>query len=112
MPHFRFRAMTTEQVAQISTPLIDELYELMDCPKAHFTIEHIPSQFFFDGQAQKAYPFVELLYFDRGQQVQDEIAKRVTQLVRNILNNPTQDVAFICTKLEPAGYYDNAKHYG
>lgn len=112
MPHFRFRAISAEKVQQLSTPLVDGLHELMDCPKAHFTIEHIPSNFYFEGNATESYPFVELFYFDRGQHVQDEIAKRVTALVREILEKPNQDVAVIFTKLERASYYDNGQHYG
>lgn len=84
----------------------------MDCPKAHFTVEHIAATFFFDGKEQVGYPFVELFYFDRGQQVQDEIANRVTALVREVLAKPEQDVAVVFTKLERSAYYDNGKHYG
>ncbi|MGL4473012.1 MAG: DUF1904 family protein, partial [Shewanella sp.] len=107
MPHFRCRAMTAEQVQALSTPLVDALGELMNSPRAHFTIEHIPASFFAEGEAIAAYPFIEVLYFDRGQQVQDEIAKTVTQLVRTAMNKPEQDVAVIFTKLTPSDYYDN-----
>lgn len=111
MPHFRFRAIDADKVQQLSKPLVDALAELMESPREHFTIEHIPASFFFEGEAFAAYPFVEVLYFDRGQQVQDEIAIRVTQIVRDALAKPEQDVAVLFTKLDPAGYYDNGKHY-
>ncbi|BDM63555.1 hypothetical protein NFHSH190041_10070 [Shewanella sp. NFH-SH190041] len=112
MPHFRFRAIDAQQVKQVSTPLVDALAELMNSPRAHFTIEHIPAQFFAEGEDFAAYPFVEVLYFDRGQDVQDEIARRVTQLVRDVMEKPEQDVAVIFTKLTPSDYYDNGRHYG
>ncbi|MBV7314536.1 DUF1904 family protein [Shewanella sp. NIFS-20-20] len=112
MPHFRCRAMTPAQVQALSTPLVDALAELMNSPRAHFTIEHIPATFFVDGQVSPAYPFVEVLYFDRGQEVQNDIAKRVTQLVRDAMAKPEQDVAVIFTTLTPSDYYDNGAHYG
>ncbi|MGI2257859.1 DUF1904 family protein [Shewanella sp. GXUN23E] len=112
MPHFRFRAIEANTVQALSTPLVDALETLMKSPRAHFTIEHIGAQFYFEGQAFAAYPFVEVLYFDRGQEVQDEIAKRVTQVVRDAMGKPEQDVAVIFTKLTPSDYYDNGRHYG
>ncbi|MCL1037000.1 DUF1904 domain-containing protein [Shewanella submarina] len=112
MPHFRFRAIEAEAVQRLSKPLVDALEELMQSPRPHFTIEHIPAAFFFEGEATAAYPFVEVLYFDRGQQVQDEIARRVTQIVRDAMGKPEQDVAVIFTKLNPSDYYDNGSHYG
>ncbi|CAM3503752.1 DUF1904 domain-containing protein [Parendozoicomonas haliclonae] len=111
MPHFRFRAIAPEYVQQLSQPLVDELHTLMESPEGDFTIEHIPASFFFAGQPSDAYPFVEVLYFDRGQAVQDEIARVITRLVREANGQPEQDVAVIFTHLQPVNYYDNGEHY-
>ncbi|OAN18757.1 hypothetical protein A3K86_07810 [Photobacterium jeanii] len=111
MPHLRLRALDAHAVQSISKEIVDELQPLMDCPREDFTIEHISSTFMFDGAVSKAYPFVEVLWFDRGQEVKDEVAKKLTALVRKAVNNDEQDVAVIFSALTPASYYDNGEHY-
>lgn len=111
MPHLRFRAIDTQHVQTISTQLVDALQPLMNCPREDFTIEHIPSTFVFDGKVSQAYPFVEVFWFDRGQEVQDAVAVHLTALVRQAMANENQDVAVIFTALTPGAYYDNGEHY-
>ncbi|USD60972.1 DUF1904 domain-containing protein [Vibrio sp. SCSIO 43140] len=111
MPHLRFRALEQEMVKTLSSPLVDELLPLMDCPREDFTIEHISSTFFFDAQQSYAYPFVEVLWFDRGQEVKDKVASVITNQVRSVLGKE-RDVAVIFVALEPNSYYDNGNHYG
>ncbi|MDG2739264.1 DUF1904 family protein, partial [Vibrio parahaemolyticus] len=63
-----------------------------------------------EGEVSAAYPFVEVLWFDRGQEVQDEVAKLITQQVRGIAGADI-DVAVIFSALSPKAYYDNGEHY-
>ena len=111
MPHLRFRAVAFDTVKQLSTKLVDDLQPLMDCPREDFTIEHIPASFIFDGEVSDAYPFVEVFWFDRGQNTQDLVAKAITNIVREAVEEPQQDVAVIFTALKPLAYYDNGNHY-
>ncbi len=111
MPHFRFRAISPEQTQQLSKPLVDALQEQMGCARGDFTIEHIPTTFFSEGEPAAAWPFIEIFCFDRGQVVQDEIAARVTSLVREVMNVPEQDVAVVFIHFRPENYYDNGVHY-
>lgn len=110
MPHFRFRAVEPQTVQALSKPLTDELQSLMDCPREDFTFEYIYTTFFHEGEVSTAYPFVEVLWFDRGQNVQDKVAKIVTQQVRGIWGEDI-DVAVIFTSLSPKAYYDNGEYY-
>lgn len=111
MPHLRFRAVEFDTVKALSTALVDDLQPLMDCPREDFTLEHISTTFIFDGEVSDAYPFVEVLWFDRGQEVQDKVARKITEALRVALEEPEQDVAVIFTALTASGYYDNGEHY-
>lgn len=110
MPHFRFRAVEPQTVQLLSKSLTDELQDLMTSPREDFTFEYIYSTFFHENEVSSAYPFVEILWFDRGQKVQDEVADIVTRQVRDVLGGDA-DVAVVFTELKPEQYYDNAKHY-
>ncbi|USD65759.1 DUF1904 domain-containing protein [Vibrio sp. SCSIO 43136] len=110
MPHLRIRAVEAELVQPLSKTLIDDLQPLMDCPREDFTIESVHTSFFHEGEASAAYPFVEVLWFDRGQEVQGQVAQVITEQVRGVKGKDI-DVAVIFTALTPAAYYDNGEHY-
>ncbi|CCN49133.1 putative Tautomerase [Vibrio nigripulchritudo MADA3029] len=110
MPHLRFRAVEPQTVQTLSEVLLDDLQPLMDCPNEDFTFEYIYSTFFHSGKVEPAYPFVEILWFDRGQETQDKVAKVVTERLRQVVGSDV-DVAVIFTALNSNEYYDNAEHY-
>jgi phenylpyruvate tautomerase PptA (4-oxalocrotonate tautomerase family) len=110
MPHFRFRAVEPQLVQPLSKTLIDDLESLMKSPREDFTFEYIYTTFYHEGEVSPAYPFVEVLWFDRGQEVKDQVAQIITEQVRDVFEAPV-DVAVIFTALDPANYYDNAQHY-
>ena len=111
MPHLRVRAFDIFRLKKISSTLIDKLYPIMQCPPADFTIEYIPSEFV---GPNKPYPMVEVLWFNRGQDVQDKSAAIITKLVQAELDGGDEmnkDVAVIFQPLSPDTYYDNGTHY-
>lgn len=110
MPHFRFRAVEPQMVQALSKPLIDDLQSYMDCPREDFTFEYVYTTFYHEGEVNAAYPFVEVLWFDRGQDKQDAVAKIVTEQVRGVMGEDV-NVAVIFTALNASGYYDNGEHY-
>jgi hypothetical protein len=110
MPHFRFRAVEPQLVQSLSKTLIDDLEAIMASPREDFTFEYIYATFFHEGDVSQAYPFVEVLWFDRGQETQDHVAKVITKQVRHVLSSDV-NVAVIFTALNPSQYYDNAQHY-
>ncbi|CAH0534201.1 hypothetical protein VST7929_02109 [Vibrio stylophorae] len=111
MPHLRFRGIEADTLQTISTDLVDALVPLMNSPRLDFTLEQVHSTFVFDGEVHgNRYPFVELFWFDRGQDVQDKVAQLITEHLRAAL--PAVDnIAVIFYPLTPAGYYDNGQHY-
>lgn len=110
MPHLRFRAVEPQLVQTLSKPLTDELQPHMACPREDFTFEYIYTTFFQEGEVNSAYPFVEVLWFDRGQQTKDAVAMIITTQVRAVIGEDA-DVAVIFTPLEGSDYYDNGQHY-
>ncbi|MBU2898541.1 DUF1904 domain-containing protein [Vibrio hepatarius] len=110
MPHLRFRAMEPQSIQILSKSLIDDLLPHMDCPREDFTFEYVYTTFYHEGQVSQAYPFVEVLWFDRGQETQDAVATIITKQIRHIIAEDV-DVAVIFTALDATAYYDNGEHY-
>ena len=89
--------------------MVDELVEAVKCPRDYFEIECIKSVAIRDGKIADVYPFVEVAWFDRGQEVQDIVAKIITNNIRENLNIESMDLAF--TVFEKEKYYENGEHF-
>ncbi len=108
MPHIRCRGMQRDTVVAISETLVEQLAELTKAPAAHFTIEYIPAEFIATRFGGQAYPFIELFWFDRGQEMQDAAAQLITSIVKSKLE---MDVAVVVQPMQRTNYYDNGQHY-
>jgi phenylpyruvate tautomerase PptA (4-oxalocrotonate tautomerase family) len=110
MPHIRCRGIEREKVVEFSEHLVEQLAELTKSPAAHFTIEYIPAEFIATRFGGHAYPFIELFWFDRGQNMQDAAAQLITSVVKAALGDVV-DVAVVVNPIERTNYYDNGQHY-
>lgn len=110
MPHIRCRGMQRETVVAISETLVEQLADLTKAPAAHFTVEYIPTEFIATRFGGQAYPFIELFWFDRGQEMQDAAAKLITSIVKQAVGNDAE-VAIVVQPLSRNSYYDNGEHY-
>ena len=108
MPALKFKAIDSKAVCNISKPLVDELQGTIQCPRDYFTIEIVQSTYIFDGELVEGPPIVEVYWFDRGQEVQDRVAKIITKYV-NSIGYKNLDVIF--NKLEESNYYENGEHF-
>jgi len=108
MPHIRCRGMQRDTVVAISETLVEQLAELTKAPAAHFTIEYIPAEFIATRFGGQAYPFIELFWFDRGQEMQDAATQLITSIVKSKLE---MDVAVVVQPMQRTNYYDNGQHY-
>lgn len=108
MPQIKIRGVEVNEVCSFSKKLIDELEEIIQCPRSYFTMEHVPTTFISDGSIVKAYPFVEVLWFDRGQEIQDKTALSITKAVQGA---GYENVDIIFTVLKEDAYYENGKHF-
>ena len=94
MPQIKIRGINENQICEISEKMIDELIDAVKCPRDYFEIECIKSVAIRDGKIADVYPFVEVAWFDRGQEVQDTVAKIITDNIRENLNIESMDLAF------------------
>lgn len=109
MPHLRFRAVKKEEIKEISKDLLSALEKEINCPRDWFTLEHIESLFIFDGEYNKnKFPFVEVLWFDRGPLVMKKVADIITDMIKSY---SYEDVTVVFTNLEGEHYYENGEHF-
>ncbi|GIM27609.1 hypothetical protein CPJCM30710_02750 [Clostridium polyendosporum] len=108
MPILRLRAIEPKKICTISTELIDELQQLIKCPRESFTLEVVQSLFIKDGEFVDGNPLVEISWFDRGQEIQDKTALIVTKYVNSM---GYKDVDVIFKALDKNKYYENGKHF-
>lgn len=108
MPQIKFRGVKSEKITNISKALVDELHQIIECPKDYLTIEVIQSTFISDGEVVDGYPYVEIGWFDRGQEVQDRVAKSITYLLQKV---GYENVDIMFTTFKKESYYENGKHF-
>ncbi len=108
MPMLRFKAIETKDVCTISKKLIDELQELIQCPRDYFSLSVDRAEYVRDGEIVKGEPIVEVSWFDRGQEIQDKAAKVITKYV-NSVGYTSLDVIFFV--LDESKYYENGEHF-
>lgn len=108
MPRLKITGLEVEKVKKVSKGMIDDLQQIIDCPRDYFILECINSSFVMDGEVVQTYPFIEVAWFDRGQDVQDKAAKAITKHLHEA-GCPNVDVIF--TVLEEKKYYENGDHF-
>jgi hypothetical protein len=108
MPQLKVRGVELIRLCEMSKPMIDELEEVLKCPRNYFTIESINSTFIMDGEIAMNYPVVEIDWFDRGQEIQDKVAKIVTNYIHKA---GYESVDIIFTVLQEKKYYENGEHF-
>lgn len=109
MPHIRLRALKKEYVKTLSEILIQDLALTINTAADNFTFEWIGSEFFHDGKETPSYPFIEVLWFARPQEIQDQTAKIITEKVKDLTRS--QDVVVVFQVLEKPAYYENGEHF-
>lgn len=108
MPHLVFAGVKPEEIKDISTTLTDTLSKITDAPRDYFTYEVKENYFIFDGEIVNVNPVIEVSWFDRGQQVKDDMAAAIDQVVRS---KGYDRIEVIFDALEKESYYENAEHY-
>jgi hypothetical protein len=108
MPQLILHAYHVEDVCKNSHALIEQLAEVMDTPADWFTIEVMPSTFVFGNKVVQGAPKIEILWFDRGQNVQDKAALLIDKW-STALGYTGLEMWF--TPLEKSKYYENGEHY-
>lgn len=108
MPQLILRGVDPQKILAISSEMLDDLQKIIGCPRGDLTLECLSSTFIADGQISPGYPFVEIAWFDRGQEMQDQVALAVTQALQRA-GYESVDIMF--TPLAKSRYYENGQHY-
>ena len=108
MPIIKIKGIGVKQALNISKDLIDELELILKCPRDYFNLSletpiHIKDREIVDG-----YPLIEVLWFERSQEIQDKVAQSITKHV-NLVGYENVDVIF--HELKKENYYENGEHF-
>jgi Domain of unknown function (DUF1904) len=104
MPQLIFKGFSLDQVKQMSTSMVNELAELCKCETDNFTLEIPQISFVFNQLQVQGFPFIEVKWFERGQEIQDQFTNIITKHVHS-MGIPELEVAF-SVFLESAYYYN------
>ncbi len=105
MPQLLFKGVSTHDLIEISTSLIESLSTCSDIPKDHFTLECPTSEFIYNGSFVHMYPLIEVKWFDRGIDMQHNFARLITSALK-ARGYESVEVYFVA--LSKSAYYDNA----
>ncbi|GAA0124563.1 MULTISPECIES: DUF1904 family protein [Clostridium] len=108
MPMLKIRGIEEEKILEVSTELINELEKIIKCPRDYFSIELVKSTYIMDGEKVKAPNIIEVSWFDRGQDIQDKVAKSITKHFKTEAM-PCLDIIF--HNLNEERYYENGEHF-
>lgn len=109
MPHLKIRGIAKEPIIKNSKELIDGLTNIVKCDRTWFTIEHIETEYIFDGKIIDGYTFVELFWFERTPEVKKEVANFITKFIKNI--NGNKDCCVIFFPMKGENYCDNGEFF-
>jgi hypothetical protein len=107
MPHIIIKGMQVGDVKKISKAMVDELEVIVGCPREYFTLECMETHFIIDGEDVCKDPFIQINWFDRGQEIQDQTALAIT---KHIEAAGYKNVEMFFTMLERNNYYENGTH--
>ncbi|MEK6553626.1 MAG: DUF1904 family protein [Bdellovibrionota bacterium] len=109
MPHIRIRAMSDSAVKSLSSTLPVELTKILQIPEDSFTVEKIATTFYYMGNVVEGDPMLEVLWFDRGAELQNICGQKITELAK--AHTKSEFVAVVFTALPKSHYYENGKHF-
>lgn len=108
MPRITTHAIPLALVQAASRALTDELVALIGVPREHFTLEVRQDPFVADGELVSGDPFVEVALFDRGAEVETEIARTIT---RNFQAAGCPHLDVYLRRLERPRYYEDGEPF-
>lgn len=105
MPHLKVRGMDKKALIENSKEIIDGLTEIIKCDRTWFTIEHMDTEYIYDGKIIDGYTFVELYWFERTPEVKATVGEFLTREIKKI--NGNKDCCIIFFPLLGENYCDN-----
>lgn len=109
MPHIKFRGIKKDTIISNSKEIIDSLTSIIGCERSWFTLEHIDTEYIFDGDIVQGITFAEVFWFERDKETKDKVAAFLTTFLMNLNNK--KDTTIIFFPLVGENYYDNGVHF-
>lgn len=109
MPHLLVRGIPVESVRALSRPLVEELARVCECGTDNFTIECLQTTGVFGGELVPSFPFIEVGWFERGQEVRDRFAQAIDNHLKTA-GIMEAEIAFVVYQED--SYYVNGKRFG
>ncbi len=110
MPRFVFKNMSKDHVQTLSNEMAQELATIIDCPIDWLTFEYIDNSIFLLGDdITNQSIFVEVSWFKRSQQVQDDVAQALYNYLLKQMHE--KEITIIFYELSKMNYYENGQHY-
>ncbi|MCZ2721426.1 DUF1904 family protein [Marinomonas sp. 15G1-11] len=110
MPHVRVRGLSFEALESIAEELVESLAVITDTPNSHFTLEYQAVSYILAGGASPAYPFFEVIWFNRGNDVKAQVAACIDDLVRPLILTG-QDITVMFHDTKGGDYFENGEHF-
>ncbi|WP_424767173.1 DUF1904 family protein [Paenibacillus sp. sgz302251] len=105
MPHLLFRGVQAELLKTVAAPLAEELAVLCSCGTDNFTMSCLhTTNVFADDSNDAAFAFIEVGWFERGQQVRNLFAEALTKYV---LQLGIPDIEIVFHAYREDSYYIN-----
>lgn len=108
MPLLVVRGIDAYKMKTISSSLVLKLADICECETDNFTIECQNTTAVFGGEIVASFPFIEVAWFERGQEVRDRFAKAVSDSVMS-LGIEEFEMAFAAYRED--SYYINGKRF-
>ena len=85
MPHLLFRGVPAEQLQAVTPALADKLAAICECGTDNFTMACLHTTSVLVSQSEQSdFAFIEVGWFERGQQIRNSFAQAVTECVRQL----------------------------
>lgn len=107
MPQLVFRGIKEKEALKINKDLTDELSEITGTQQVDFTFKLDESKYMFNGEFVEPFPFVDVYWFERPQEMQNACAKAITKYFSDV-GYPEVEVIF--HMLYPKMYYVEGEH--
>ncbi|MFD1957417.1 DUF1904 family protein [Paenibacillus thailandensis] len=109
MPHLLFRGIAAEKLHAVCEPLAGELAEICRTGTDNFTMEISNGTTLWGCEVEtKGYIFVEIAWFERGQETRDAVAQAVT---RHLLKLGEADIEVAFRTYREDSYYVNGQSF-
>lgn len=108
MPQIIVKGVNENEVKQLSMDCSAKLGKICDCPSDWFVFDYIQSRFFDESGEIKHWPVVQVWWFSRPQNVQDEIATCLNEYLKK-LGYPGSQISFHI--FEEKAYYEEGEHF-